>query len=53
MEAPKPNVPTQQQYNLEEQERLKAEYAAAQAAAELEPSQEEFDKVRSEVDITN
>ena len=46
MEAPKPNVPTQQQYDIEEQERLKAEYDAAQA----EPTQAEFDKVRSEVD---
>ena len=49
IEAPKPNVPTQKQYDLEQQERLKDEYDAAQAA-ELEPSQEEFDKVRSEVD---
>ena len=50
IEAPQANVPTQKQYDLEEQERLKAEYDAAQAAAELEPTQEEFDKVRSEVD---
>jgi hypothetical protein len=49
IKAPKAQgIPTQQQYNLEEQERLKAEYDAAQA----EPTQEEFDKVRSEVDIT-
>ena len=50
IKAPKPNVPTQQQYDIEEQERLKAEYDAAQAAAELEPTKEEFDKDRSEVD---
>ena len=49
IKAPKPkDIPSQQQYNIEEQERLKAEYDAAQA----EPTPEEFDKVRSEVDIT-
>ena len=46
IKAPKPNVPSQKQYNLAEQERLKAEYDAAQAG----PTPEEFDKVRSEVD---
>ena len=46
IEAPKPDVPSQKQYDLAEQERLKAEYDAAQA----EPTPEEFDKVRSEVD---
>ena len=47
MEAPQAkNILSQQQYNIEEQERLKAEYDAAQA----EPTPEEFDKVRSEVD---
>jgi len=49
IEAPKPDVPTQQEYNIEEQERLKAEHDAMQDDI---PSQEEFDRVRSQVDIT-
>jgi len=50
IEAPKPDVPTQQEYNIEEQERLKAEHDAMQDDI---PSQEEFARVRSQVDITN
>ena len=34
IKAPVPDVPTQQEYNIQEQERLKAEYDAAQAAKE-------------------